>query len=308
MPCHNAERYVGEAVESVLNQTYQNIELIVVNDGSTDRSGEVLERYKGRGVKVVTERCGSASKARNRAVAESRGAYVQYLDADDALEKNKIEKQLSVLEKHPGYLAFGRWGRFYKSIEDVKFANDDQLQEWSAVGWLSFHCEKHQMMHPAAWLISRDLMHKAGPWNENLTLNDDGEYFARVVAMSKGLKCVPEAVSFYRTNRDPSLSKIRGYKAFQSYFDSLVGTVAALLAIENSVATRKAAADMFQRFIFEIYPSAPDLRAKASERVKNLGGSSLRPDLGPKGRVLGALLGWRVVVVLARMMRKRILA
>ena len=50
MPCYNAERYVGQAIESVLNQTYKNIELIVVNDGSTDQSGEILERYKARGV------------------------------------------------------------------------------------------------------------------------------------------------------------------------------------------------------------------------------------------------------------------
>jgi glycosyltransferase involved in cell wall biosynthesis len=305
MPCHNAERYVGEAIESVLNQTYKNIELIVVNDGSTDRSGEILENYKARGVKVLTEKCGNASRARNRAVAESHGSYFQYLDADDVLEKQKIEQQMGVLAENTGYLAFGRWGRFDHTIQDVKFSNDDQLREWSPVEWLSLHCERHQMMHPAAWLISRDLIERVGPWNENLTLNDDGEYFARVVALSKGLKCVPEAISFYRTNWNPSLSKIRGRKAFQSHFESLVGTAAALLGLEKSLGTQKAAADMFQRFIFEIYPSAPDLRAKARERVKELGGSLLQPELGPRSRLLRALLGWQVAVVLARMARKR---
>jgi len=78
MPCHNAERYVGEAIESVLNQTYQNIELIVVNDGSTDRSGEVLERYKGRGVKVIAQENRGQCAAANRAFVESTSMLMMH--------------------------------------------------------------------------------------------------------------------------------------------------------------------------------------------------------------------------------------
>ncbi len=78
MPCHNAGRYVAAALDSVLAQTYPNIEIIVVSDGSTDNSAEVLEGYRSRGVKVVHQENKGQCAAANRAFAESRGEYIEF--------------------------------------------------------------------------------------------------------------------------------------------------------------------------------------------------------------------------------------
>ena len=78
-------------------------------------------------------------------------------------------------------MATARWGRFRKSLSDVIFADDDQLQDWTPVEWLIYHCSKHKMMHPAAWLVPRNIAERAGTWDERLTLNDDGEYFACIL-------------------------------------------------------------------------------------------------------------------------------
>jgi glycosyltransferase involved in cell wall biosynthesis len=73
MPCYNAGKYVAEALDSVLAQTYPNIEIIVVNDGSKDSSAEVLERYRSRGIKVIHQENRGQCAAANRAFAESTG-------------------------------------------------------------------------------------------------------------------------------------------------------------------------------------------------------------------------------------------
>ncbi|HCA58980.1 MAG TPA: hypothetical protein DEP46_13490, partial [Blastocatellia bacterium] len=93
IPNYNYARYVGEAVESALGQTYPNIEVIVVDDGSTDNSLEVLEQYRDR-IKIIAQKNSGVCVARNRGVAESEGEYIAFLDADDVWLPEKIEKQV----------------------------------------------------------------------------------------------------------------------------------------------------------------------------------------------------------------------
>jgi len=96
IPNYNYARYVGEAVESALGQTYPNIEVIVVDDGSTDNSLEVLQQYRER-IKIIEQKNSGVCVARNRGVAESTGEYIAFLDADDVWLPEKIEKQVAKL-------------------------------------------------------------------------------------------------------------------------------------------------------------------------------------------------------------------
>lgn len=93
IPNHNYARYVGQAVESVLAQTYAPVEVIVVDNGSTDWSLEVLSRYGDR-CRVIAQEDLGQSRARNRGIAESSGAFVAFLDADDAWLPRKLELQM----------------------------------------------------------------------------------------------------------------------------------------------------------------------------------------------------------------------
>ena len=93
IPCHNAEAFVADAIESALGQTHPNVEVVVVDDGSTDRSLEVIRSYDGR-IRWETGPCRGACAARNRALALSLGEFIQFLDSDDLLLPQKIERQL----------------------------------------------------------------------------------------------------------------------------------------------------------------------------------------------------------------------
>ena len=97
---YNAERYLGEAIESVLAQTYRDFELIVVDDGSTDRTGEIADGY-GDPVRCLHQENGGMAAARNRAIPEARGDYLAFLDADDRFPPGKLRSQLAVFEAQP---------------------------------------------------------------------------------------------------------------------------------------------------------------------------------------------------------------
>jgi glycosyltransferase involved in cell wall biosynthesis len=101
IPCFNGERYLGEAVRSVLAQTHAGLEVIVVDDGSTDRSVSVVRNVSDARVRVVSQPNGGVAAARNRGVAETSGEYVAFLDQDDAWLPTKLELQLASLRRSP---------------------------------------------------------------------------------------------------------------------------------------------------------------------------------------------------------------
>jgi glycosyltransferase involved in cell wall biosynthesis len=305
IPCRNAATTLGETLQSALAQDGIDKEIIVVDDGSTDGSLAMAKGYEARGVQVIEGPRINASAARNRALKASRGDYIQYLDADDLLGENKIIRQIEVLSGKDRCVASARWGRFEKSQDDAVFSNDDQLHDWTPVEWLVAQCGHLRMMHPAAWLIPRSLIEKAGPWDERITLNDDGEYFARVLKHAGQICCVASATTYYRTSPGISLSRSRGAAAFKSLWLSLKLTAETLLALEDSARTRRAVADLYQRFAYAVYPSVRAERKEAEGLIAVMGGSSLAPDFGPKAKALSAVVGWRVALLLSRFSRQR---
>lgn len=100
VPCHNAERWIGEAIESALKQTWFRKEVIVVDDGSTDGSLDIIKRF-GDHIRWDTGPNRGGSAARNRLLELAQGEWLQYLDADDYLLAAKIANQLAVIDTDP---------------------------------------------------------------------------------------------------------------------------------------------------------------------------------------------------------------
>jgi glycosyltransferase involved in cell wall biosynthesis len=102
IPAYNAEEYIAEAVESVLAQSFRDLECIVVDDGSIDRTGEIVRGF-GERVRYIRQENAERSAARNRGIAEASGDYIGFLDADDILLPEKLKEQGAFLDAHPGY-------------------------------------------------------------------------------------------------------------------------------------------------------------------------------------------------------------
>lgn len=102
IPTYNSAHYVVEAVESVLAQTYQDVEILVIDDGSKDETAQVMKRYKKQ-VRYIQQENSGVAVARNRGVQASRGDYIAFLDADDTWSREKLERQMDALVRHPHY-------------------------------------------------------------------------------------------------------------------------------------------------------------------------------------------------------------
>src|SRR6266550_6173469 len=100
VPCYNYGHFVGDALDSVLAQTFENWECIVVDDGSTDKTKEVVTRYESKDsrIKYIYQRNHGLAASRNLGISLSKGAYIQFLDADDQIESRKLEFQSNVLQ------------------------------------------------------------------------------------------------------------------------------------------------------------------------------------------------------------------
>lgn len=295
IPSYNAAPWIEETLESALKQNWKNTEIIVVDDGSTDASLEIAKKFISRGVKVFSQTNKGASAARNKGFQESQGEFIQYLDADDLLAPDKIERQLKILgsDRHSNYIASGEWARFYQNPEEALFIAQFLWQDMSPVDWLVNAWENHLMMHPAAWLVPRQIAERAGLWNESLSLNDDGEYFCRVLLASQGVKFCQGAKSYYRSGNSTSLSGSKSRRAWESAFLAMELGTSNLLATEDSPRTRHACATVFQRFIYEVYPDVPDFQKKAQQKVEKFGGSDLPASGGPMFKLLSSYLGWQ---------------
>ena len=296
VPCYNAERWIAETLESLLAQTWTQKEIIVVNDGSRDDSLAVARRFEARGVRVIDQPNRGASAARNAGLRAARGEFIQFLDADDLISPGKIAAQVALLAQRPARtLASCAWGRFHDQPAMAKFADHAVCRDFSAVEFLILTGETGAMMHPSAWLVPRTVAEAAGPWDESLSLNDDGEYFARIALASTGIAhCSdPAARSYYRSGLPGSLSRQRGEPARVSLFRSLESITQRLRTAEDSPRTRRACAGHWRRFVHEFYPRPPELIARAEAEVVRLGETVGAPPMGPKSAAAARLIGWR---------------
>ncbi len=222
IPLYNAENYIAATIESALKQTYTNTEIIIVDDGSKDASYEVAIKYASDKIKVVKQVNKGASAARNHGISLAKGDYIQFLDADDFLHPQKIEQQVSTLSKFSDlHLIGGTWQRFITNLDhlfgEIAPPTLVELQFFDKAKWLI----DRPMMIPHTWLVSKKLIELAGPWDEALTLNDDGEYFYRAIAASAGVIIDKKAKTYYRSFNSSSLSSKNGRAAMLSWIASI---------------------------------------------------------------------------------------
>ncbi len=309
IPAYNAGLWIRETIASALAQTWPGKEIIVVDDGSTDDTLPIARSFERSGAKVLTGPNRGASAARNRAFAESSGDYIQYLDADDLLAPDKIERQMQDLKARAGYdptiVSASAWAAFTGGVEDARAEPTALWKDWDdPVAWIAAAWTSELFMQPGAWLTPRALAKAAGPWNEELSFNDDGEAFARVLLQSSRILFCPEAVAYYRKGIATSLSTVRSPRAVASHLRACGLDEAHLLAREDSPRTRAAAAAHWTHFHYDYYPLHPESRRTALAAARRLGGSRMKAQGSSLFMRLSKLFGWKAARHLERFAMK----
>ena len=174
IPVFNYQLYLGEAIESVLSQTYRHLEVIVVDDGSTDRSGEVAKSFAGRGVRYSHQDNAGIGPARNKGVELARGEFLAFLDADDRWPEEKIERQLRAFERDPSLeMCFGQAVQLQTGPAWEAGVKDNQLPETGKVPG----------MVPGTMIIKRDAFDRVGKFPGGLKVGEFIDWYARAVEL-----------------------------------------------------------------------------------------------------------------------------
>ena len=290
---YNAEKTIADTLESALAQTWPRIEIIVVDDGSTDRTAEVVRQFKE--VTLVSTENQGLSGAQNNAFPHSQGDYIQYLDADDLLAPDKIERQLAALREFDSkrVLLSSPWAPFYYRTRHARFVCNSLCQDLSPVEWLLRKMGENLHMQNATWLVSRELAKAAGPWDTRLYFDQDGEYFCRVLLASEGTRFVPGTGIYYRASGTNRVSYIgNSDKKKDSLLLSMKLHIQYLRSLEESERVRRACLAYIQTWYRNFYPERPDLVQEAQQLAAMLGGRLEIPKLSWKYLWIQKLLGW----------------
>jgi glycosyltransferase involved in cell wall biosynthesis len=285
IPAYNAEEWIADTIRSAMAQTWPHKEIIVVDDGSSDGTAGVARRFASKEVTVVSIKNGGAAAARNHALQLSQGDYIQWLDADDLLAPDKIQRQLEAHREIPNnrILLSSSWGYFNYRTSRAQFVASSLWQDLSPVEWLLRKLGENLHMQTATWLTSRALAEAAGPWDTRLISDDDGEYFCRVILASQGTRFVPESRVFYRITPSNRWSFIGASdKKKVAMLVSMKLHIQYLRSLEDSDRVRKACLTYLQNWHHIFYPERPDLVADSQALAAELGGHLEVPRLGWK--------------------------
>ena len=274
IPAFNAQEWIAETLESVLGQTWPRMEIIVVDDGSTDQTLAIARQFQSRGVCVITQANQGAGAARNKAYALCQGEYIQWFDHDDLLAPDKIARQMEVLERcgSKRTLVSSALGRFYYRTKSAKFTPTPLWCDLSPVEWLVRKMGQGLSMMGAVWLISRELQEAGGLFDTRLTTDDDGEFSCRLILASDSVRFVPEARLFYRSSSSTSLSNPVSDKRLEALFLSMQLQVQHLRAFEDSERVRTTCLNYLQSCTSSFYPERPDLIRQMEKLAASLGG------------------------------------
>ena len=280
IPLHNAEAYISETLTSCFAQSYTNIEVIVVENGSTDHSFHIVKNLQDHRLQVFRIPTANATTARNYGFKKATGDYLMFLDADDILASNKIEVQLKALDQKPaGWVASCAWAKFSSNITEAEIKAQPVWEVQQPVDWMVNSLTGGGMMIPGCWLIPRNLIEKADLWNEQLSLHDDGEFMCRVLLASKGNVFVKDTVVYYRQVSGSLSRQNQSLKAAESALAVCQSYEQHLLAVQDNDKVRDALAYNYLNLIYELYPSHPKIISTAKKQIKVLGVNPL-PEVG----------------------------
>lgn len=178
IPCFNAEKWLREAIDSVLGQTYSNIEIIVIDDGSLDRSLEIIKSY---GNKVIwrTGNNQGANKARNLGFTLAQGDYIQYLDADDYLLPHKIAQQVQVLQTNSADFVYSDW-RYQHHLNNGQVYLDEVRICGTKSDFLASLLANDRWSNLAPILFTRSIVNDV-TWDESLPAAQDRDFLISIM-------------------------------------------------------------------------------------------------------------------------------
>lgn len=255
IPLYNAEQYIEETITKALQQTYSNIELVIVDDHSTDNSLKIAQKYASEIVHIYSNPKKGGNSARNYAFEKCQGEYVKFMDADDYCTNDMIEKQMERILKDgdKNTLVFSPVKMLYpdgrlflpprKIDKDYAPGIEFLIDMWAKGG---FNCPHCHLMH-------RSLVEKSGGWDESVIKNQDGEFFSRLYSLSTRILCCKNVYAIWRQTSN-GVSKQLSLTAIKSAYITIEKAIELLFQYQNTQRIKEISGRRIGDFIYGNYP------------------------------------------------------
>ncbi|MBM4147106.1 MAG: glycosyltransferase family 2 protein [Nitrospira sp.] len=297
IPMFNAERTIAEALKSCLTQTYKNIEIIVVDDGSTDNSLAIARKYEkdNQNMRVLSQQNRGACAARNIAFNNSVGSYIQYLDSDDLIPPRKIELQMDRLRQFQfaeGVVAFSSFQHLRnEKLEHISRRLIDKDYDNPKELLIDLISTTINLLH--CYLIPRQLVEISGGWDESVLKNQDGEFFSRILFLANKAVFVPDIeVTWRHTGSGISITHSIETMRSQLYVANKISDL--ILGYTNTNRAISACAAQYGWIAYLGYPENRQLLPEIEQSLKKRNLPFVIPYKGRLFRLISVFFGWRI--------------
>lgn len=210
----NSDEFIAEALNSIKEQTYKNIEIIVADGGSTDNTRGIVEKFNS-GIKFFTRENTGPATTRNLGLRNARGNYIAFLDADDLWHPKKLEKQMNYFDENPGTDLCITYAEMFWSqeLKEEKDFYKDHLRTKPIPGYAT-----------TTLLAKKSVFRKTGEFNDNFWFSDATDWFIRVKELGLKLKVIEEPLTFHRMH-ESNLTKRRSDESRDEFLRLVKGVI-----------------------------------------------------------------------------------
>lgn len=209
IPLYNKENYIVDAINSILNQSHSNFEVIVVNDGSTDNSKQRVLAFDDKRIKLINQKNQGVSKSRNRGIKSAKGKYIAFLDADDKWKKNFLSNIVSLINKYPNAAAYGTAYEIEYSDNKTKKIKFKTLpNNWQGIieDYFKEAVKGREILWTCTTVVSKNIFDEIGLFPIGLNKAEDTFIWTKL-ALNYNVAYSTESLAIYRKYDEHSLSK-----------------------------------------------------------------------------------------------------
>lgn len=212
MPAYNAQDYIKQSIQSVVKQTYNNWELLIINDGSTDNTVSIVESFKDTRIVLFSQENSGVSRARNYGISKAKGDYIAFLDSDDLWKNNKLNVQVSYMKKHPDivlsytdYDSFKLQNEIIKNKQLYPFQIENQHDRLLVFNYIA----------TLTVMLKKEIFQKVDGFDISLFGPEDWDLWIRIAKIGK-IAFINQKLALYREH-ESGISKNRKRQLEQEY-------------------------------------------------------------------------------------------
>jgi glycosyltransferase involved in cell wall biosynthesis len=295
IPTFNAEKYIYATIQSCIMQSYKNIEIIIIDDSSNDNTLSIIKQFLDS--RIIVFNLGyniGAQNARNFGIQKAKGSLIQFLDHDDIIDIDKIYYQIKAYSIYgDDYIYSSNQGIINNNIKSLHKSYNIYHRDFTALEYFRLSSKQFgRYLTTGNWLLPRKILNKTHGWDVNSGINDDGEYFMRIILFSSGIKYSDRSFFYFRIDSENSLSKsCNNYEKYSKWFNSYLSYSSNFKLKFNYRDYAELSLNYFSKYYCFGFPLTSKLRLLCINEINKLGYARPLPMGSVKFKIISRIFG-----------------